>query len=84
MHPKRWHIGFRANHDGQLACIWDSAEMVSAADFDALLAIVQDAELACDEWEVKNGDAPHRVVKLGDRIRVNAGLYSESGKDCEY
>ena len=39
-----------------------------------LLAILKDAELACDAWEEKNGDAPHRTVKLGDRIRVNAGL----------
>jgi hypothetical protein len=36
---------------------------------------IQRAELACDEWERKNGDAPHRVVNLAGRIRVNAGLH---------
>lgn len=36
--------------------------------------ILRDAEEACDAWEIKHGDAPHRSVRLGDRIRVNAGL----------
>jgi hypothetical protein len=36
--------------------------------------IIKDAEAACDEWEKKNGDAPHSRVRLPDRIRVNAGL----------
>lgn len=35
-----------------------------------------DAAAACDQWEQKNGDAPHRIVRLADRIRVNAGLPS--------
>jgi hypothetical protein len=40
-----------------------------------LSTALREAETACDEWERKNGDAPHRCVKLADRIRVNAGLY---------
>lgn len=39
-----------------------------------LVRVIEDAEKVCDEWEVKNGDAPHRAVRLADRIRVNAGL----------
>jgi hypothetical protein len=39
-----------------------------------LKGYLAEAESACDAWEIKNGDAPHRCVKLADRIRVSGGL----------
>lgn len=45
-------------------------------ELDAATAVV-------DEWERKNGDAPHISVRLADRIRVNAGLANNGLSDGE-
>jgi hypothetical protein len=67
----------REERDGALGALARSAMMITPlhANIQELEAALREAETACDEWEVKNGDAPHRCVKLADRIRLNAGLY---------
>lgn len=35
---------------------------------------LNEAREACDLWEERNGDAPHRAFRLADRILVNAGI----------